>query len=175
MQINITGRHIEIPDPIKQYIVEKLSKLSKYGQKIEEARVIFSLERFNHIAEITLNGKRFRITSAEKEEGLRNAFDKSLANMEKQIKRFYAKVKDHKAKRFFEALRSFSLRRKEAKPQAPRIIKNETAETKPMSCEEAALELDLFGRDFIVFRNANTDNINVIYKRKDGNYGLIEP
>jgi putative sigma-54 modulation protein len=67
------------------------------------------------------------------------------------------------------------LRRRKAQPATPHIIRNEAIDTKPMSAEEAALELELFKREFLIFRDANTDKINVIYKREDGNYGLIEP
>jgi len=174
MQISITARHIDLEESFKIYINDKLQKLSKYNNKAEEARVVFTHEKFNYITEIILTGKRFRMTAKKKDENLRASFDKTATNAEKQLKRFRAKVKDHHVARIFGNIRRFSFKKTDLAQDAPEIIKSDTAPKKPMSPEEAAMELDVFKKEFLIFRNAETDEVNVIYKRKDGNYGLVE-
>jgi putative sigma-54 modulation protein len=174
MQVNITARRINISEQLKLYINEKLSKLNKYSTKIEEARVVFSLEKFNYISEIILTGKNFRMVATEKNEDLQSCFDKAASNIEEQLKKFRARAKEHKVKNLFDSLKKFSLKKKQ-KPSAPYIIKTDSYVTKPMSQEEAVSELELFDRQFMVFRNSDDDKVNVLYRRNDGNYGLIEP
>jgi len=174
MQINVTARHLSIEEPFKVYINEKLSKLTKYNSKIEEARVVLSMEKFSHVAEIVLMGKRFRMAAVEEHDNLKNSFDRCFMNMEKQLKRFRTMGKGHRVKRLFAPLRRLSLRKTGIQEEEPQIIKTDSFTTKPMSQEEAVLELNLFKKEFIAFRNLQDDNINVLYRRKDGNYGLIE-
>ena len=173
MQVNITARHIEVNDDFKSYVTDKLDKLERYSNKIEEARAIFFVEKQNHVSEIVLTGKRFRITSTEKDEDLRTSFDLSISSAEKQLKKVRDKVKDHKIKRFIEGVKRITKKKKRTEI-TPNIIKMDSLAKKPMSPEEAALELEVFNQNFMVFRNSTTDEINVLYHRNDGNYGLIE-
>ena len=173
MQVNITTRHIEVNDDFKSYVTDKLDKLERYSNKIEEAKAIFSVEKQNHVSEIVLTGKRFRITSTEKDEDLRTSFDLSISSAEKQLKKVRDKVKDHKIKRFIEGVKRITKKKKRTEI-TPNIIKMDSLAKKPMSPEEAALELEVFNQNFMVFRNSTTDEINVLYHRNDGNYGLIE-
>lgn len=175
MQINITARHLQLDDDFKACINEKIKKLAKYASRTENARVIFSIEKFNNITEITLTGRGFRLVAVERDQDIKISFDICLANIEKQLKRTRSKVRDHKIKRFFEGFRRFSGKRRELPVPDAAIIRTESFVTKPMSPEEAALELTAFNKDFIVFRNSINDKASVLYKRKDGNYGLIEP
>jgi len=173
MQINITARGIELEDSFKAYVNEKLQKLNHYTDKVKEARVVFSSEKFNQISEITLTGKRLRLASIEKDQDLKTSFDMCAQSAEKQLRKIREKVKDHKIKKFFRGFGRISKKRQDAQLQ-PTIIKMESFATKPMSPEEAALELEAFKKEFVLFRNAADDNINVLYRRNDGNYGLIE-
>ena len=173
MQVNITTRHIEVNDDFKSYVTDKLDKLERYSNKIEEAKAIFSAEKQNHVSEIVLIGKGFRITSTEKDEDLRTSFDLSISSAEKQLKKVRDKVKDHKIKRFIEGIKRITKKKKRTEI-TPSIIKMDSLAKKPMSPEEAALELEVFNQNFMVFRNSTTDEINVLYHRNDGNYGLIE-
>lgn len=174
MQLNITARHVELDDDFKAYVNDKIIKLDRYASKIENARVVFSKESINYVSEITLTGRGIRIVAEEKDRDIRTSFDFCLSDIEKQLKKLRGKTKSHRIKNFFQAFRLFSGRRKELpKPEAS-IIKAESFATKPMSAEEAALELEALDRNFIVFHNSADNKVNVIYKRKDGNYGLIE-
>lgn len=175
MQITITARHLTLSDDLKSVVNEKLSRLSRYSRRLREARVVFTLEKAECTADITITGKRFRISAVERAADGRMAFDRAAANIENQLKRQDGRIKDHRIKRFLEGLSTFHFRKKDEQPNVPRIIKTDSFAVKPMSCDEAAQELELFDKEFIVFRNSNTDRFSVIYRRKDGNYGLIEP
>ncbi len=174
MQIDITARHLQLADNFKVYINEKIAKLARYASKIESARVIFSTEKFYNITEITLMGRGFRLVAEEKDQDSKASFDICLVNIEKQLKRTRSKVKDHKIKRFFDGFRRFSGKKRELLAPDGDIVRTESFATKPMSPEEAALELKAFNKEFILFRNSVDDKVNLLYKRKDGNYGLIE-
>jgi putative sigma-54 modulation protein len=175
MQINITARHLEIGPDIRSYMNDKLGRLTKYSDKIEEAKAIFQKEKFNHIAEIALTGKGFHIIAVERDHDLRASFDLCLANAQKQLKKSREKFKRRKVKNFFESFRRFKRNQDKLISPSRHIVKVESFGIKPMSPEEAALELEAFNREFIVFHNAVDNNINVLYKRKNGDYGLIEP
>ena len=175
MQINITARHIQLDDNLRHHINEKIEKLTKYAGKIESAKVIFSIEKFNNITEIILVGRGFRLVAMERDQDINVSFDICLTNIEKQLKRASSKVTSHKIKRFFTGFRRLSGKRRELPVPDAAIIMTESFATKPMSPEEAALELKVFHRNFIAFRNSADDKVNVLYKRKDGNYGLIVP
>ena len=174
MQIDITARHIQLADDFKSYINEKIEKLAKYASKIESARAIFSTEKFNNITEITLTGREFRLVAIERDQDIKVSFDICLVNIEKQLKRTRGKVKNRKIKKLFDGFRRFSgNKRGQVEPDAA-IVRVESFATKPMSPEEAALELKAFNKEFILFRNSVDDNVCLLYKRKDGKYGLIE-
>ena len=115
MQVNITTRHIEVNDDFKSYVTDKLDKLERYSNKIEEAKAIFSAEKQNHVSEIVLTGKRFRITSTEKDEDLRTSFDLSISSAEKQLKKVRDKVRIIKLRGLLRVLSGLLKRRKELK------------------------------------------------------------
>jgi putative sigma-54 modulation protein len=175
MQVNITARHIEIDDNLKTYANGKLEKLEKYNHSIEEARAIFQKEKFYHITEITLTGKGFRIAAIEKDQDIRASFDLCITNAQRQLKKVREKTKRKKVGYFFEGLNIFRKKRKGLLRAKGNIVKIESFAIKPMSAEEAALELEAFNKDFVVFHNAEDNGINVLYKRKNGDYGLIQP
>jgi putative sigma-54 modulation protein len=175
MQVNITARHAELDDNLKSYVNDKLGKLGKYNDSIEEARGIFQKEKFYHITEITLTGKGFRIAAIEKDQDLKASFDLCLTNAQKQLKKVREKVKRRKVHRFFDGINIFKKSKSRLLRPKGSIVKVDSFAIKPMSAEEAALELDAFKKEFIVFHNATDDRINVLYKRKNGDYGLIQP
>ncbi|NQT91041.1 MAG: ribosome-associated translation inhibitor RaiA [Candidatus Omnitrophica bacterium] len=176
MQTSITARHIDLTEEFKVHVNEKLAKLNRYSNRIEDVHVVFSSERFNYVSEIVLSGKRFRMAATEKAEGIGASFDKCAKNIENQLKKLRARIKEHKPSRFLAGLRKLSRKGRQARQLQPKaeIIKTDSFATKPMSPEEAALELEVFKEEFIAFRNSSNDKVNVIYRRKDGNYGLIE-
>ena len=137
MQTNITARHFHIDEDMKVYMNEKLNKLSKYSPKIEDIRAVFVHEKLNYTCEVTLTGKKTRITASDRDEDLRASFDKTVSSAEKQLKRFRDKVKDRSPRGFFEGIKNLTSRKKKQEEGVPGIIKSDSFATKPMSPEEA--------------------------------------
>ncbi|MCG3176215.1 MAG: Ribosome hibernation promoting factor [Candidatus Omnitrophica bacterium] len=100
MEIDITGRHFQVTEPLKKYATEKIQKLDKYSLKIESVHVVMEVQKFHHICEITLNGKNLRTTAKEESADMYSAFDTCYGNIQLQLRRQHERVKDHKARRY---------------------------------------------------------------------------
>ncbi len=100
MEIDISGRHFQVTNPLREYAYQKIEKLGKYSLKLESAHVILSVEKFRHIAEITVLGKKIRLTAKEESVDMYAAFDRCFGNLQLQLGRQHEKVKDHKARRY---------------------------------------------------------------------------
>ncbi|MFA5069602.1 MAG: ribosome-associated translation inhibitor RaiA [Candidatus Omnitrophota bacterium] len=175
MQVNITARHMELDSDLKAYINVKLSRLTKYNDSIEDVRVIFQKEKFFYIAEIAFIGRGFRIAAVEKDQALKASFDLCLTNAQKQLKKIRAKTKSRRIRDIFDGINVFNRQRRRLPKPKGDIVRIESFALKPMSVEEAALELEAFDKQFVVFHNATDNSVNVLYKRKNGDYGLIQP
>ncbi len=178
MQITTTFRHMESSEALKNYVEEKLERVQKYIDEPVVAQVFLTVEKIRHIAEITITAKGITIKASEETNDMYAAVDAVLDKIERQLRRYKEKIKEHKPsseesdrKVRKSIVEAESLGRKEE----PVIIKSKTFSIKPMSVEEAVMQMDLLHKDFLVFTDSATEDINVIYRRKDGNYGLIEP
>ena len=100
MEIDISGRHFHITEPLKEYVGEKILKLDKYSLKLESVHVILEVQKFHHIAEITVLAKNLRVTAKEESVDMYAAFDKSFGNIQLQFSKQHERVKDHKARRY---------------------------------------------------------------------------
>lgn len=100
MEIDISGRHFHVTEPLKEYASEKIQKLDKYSLKLESVHVIFEVQKFLHISEITMLGRKLRLTAKEKNTDMYAAFDKCFGNIELQLRRLHEKMRDHKARRY---------------------------------------------------------------------------
>jgi len=100
MEIDISGRHFHVTEPLKEYIQEKIQKLDKFQLKLESVHIILDVQKFHHIAEITVLAKGLRITSKEQSTDMYAAFDKSIGNLQLQFSKKHEKIKDHKARRY---------------------------------------------------------------------------
>ena len=174
MQISIVGRHLKVTEPIKRYIDERLIKLEKYDRKIVEARAIVTVEKYRHLAEITVLSKNFSVVGKGQSNDIYTSVAAAIDKIEKQLKKHHERVKEHQAtKGIPPALTIPEI--EEIKSKKPKVIKRRTFAAKPMSLDEAKAELEVLNNvDFLVFRNANTEKVNVLYKQEDGNFGLIE-
>ncbi|HDM77839.1 MAG TPA: ribosome-associated translation inhibitor RaiA [Deltaproteobacteria bacterium] len=175
MQISVTFRRVEPSENLKQYAIDKISRVQKYLDTPAEAHVVLSVEKFRHIADVTINANGVNINGVEETEDLYSAIDMVVDKLETQIKKHKNKFRRRKG----AATRGKELESMQEsdfpEDSEPRIIKSEKFYAKPMDIDEAVMQLELSDDTFLVFTNARTNNINVIYKRKDGNYGLIEP
>jgi putative sigma-54 modulation protein len=100
MEIDVTGRHFHATEALKDYAVEKISKLDKYSLKLEGAHVVFEVQKFNHVAEIVLRGKGMRVTAKERSLDMYAAFDKCFGNIQLQLRKKHERLRDHKARRY---------------------------------------------------------------------------
>jgi len=177
MQITVTGRHFEITDALRQRIESKISKLDRYLDGITDVHVVLSVEKHRHIAEINLQANGNSIRSLEETHDMYQAVDTVIDKVERQIRRQRKKETDRKSR--FVAKESEMIADEgiigEMVKEQPRVIRSRRFAIKPMSVDEAAMQMGLSNDDFLAFLNSETDQMNVMYKRRDGNYGLIEP
>ncbi len=178
MQIATTFRHMEASEALKSYAEEKLGRVQKYIDEPIVAQVFLSVEKIRHIAEITITAKGITIKASEETNDMYAAIDAVLDKIERQLRRYKEKIKEHKPSGEVQerkVTKSIVEAESLGVQQEPVIIKSKTFSIKPMSVEEAVMQMDLLHKDFLVFTDSVTEDINVIYRRKDGNYGLIEP
>lgn len=173
MKINLAGRHMDISPALHQRVDKKLKKLDKYFGPNTEAHVIMHVEKNRHVMETTIvfDGITFR-----GEESSSNMF-KSIDSVVKKIDR---QIRHHRSK-LEKRLKSGAFKENAADDEPIddaeqfRIVKTKNFPVKPIDLEEAILQMQLVGHNFFVFTNADTEQVNVLYKRNDGNLGLIEP
>jgi len=178
MQVSVTFRNTESKEVLREYVQEKLSKLKKYLDYPLEANVVLTVEKHRHLAEVTLLANRLTINAQEETEDMFSAIDRVMDKLERQILKYKEKIKRHKIntsqpeltwRMDVYAADSF------VDGAEPKVIKSKKLLAKPMSVEEAAMQMDLLHNDFLVFTNASSKNLNIIYRLKDGHFGLIEP
>jgi len=174
MQVSVIGRHIEVTDALKQYATEKFGRLDKYLPKENQAVVTISVvKKVHHIAEAVIKSNGLLIQASEETEEMYSAIDLLVEKIERRVRRYKEKLVDHK----HQNNKTGAALAASAAPEdrIPQIIKTKRFDLKPMLPEEAVMQMELLDKDFFFFSNAGSGLINVIYKRKDGNVGLIEP
>ncbi len=182
MQTIIKGKNLEITEALRRYAEEKIHKLEKYLDRMHKAEVEMSVERNpkisnNHCVEVTIFSNGPIIRAKESATDMYQAIDLVNDKLERQVKRLKRKRINRSHQGSNQKGKNFiSLEGKEKEEiEEPRIVKTKSFLLKPMTPEEATLQMELLGHDFFVFINAETEQTNVVYRRKDGNYGLIEP
>ena len=179
MQVTNTFRHMEQSDTLKAYAEEKLERMTKYIDEPINAQVYFTVEKkIRHIVEIVITARGISTKASEATNDMYAAIDAVVDKIERQLKRYKERIKAHKpngddhgrqlSKKIFQA--------DSIEDSAePVIIRTKTETAKPMSVEEAVMQMDLLHKDFLIFTDAVSSEIKVLYRRKDGNFGLIEP
>jgi len=178
MRINVTFRHMETSEPVRNYVEDKLPKVKKYIDEPVDAQVVLSVEKIRHKAEVPLTAKGITIKATDETADMYAAIDGVLDKLERQLKRYKDKIKQHKplggrerqVQKTVYAAQSIDEGHAE-----PSIIKTDSFQVKPMSVDEAVMQMDLLEKEFLVFTDSSSEEINVVYRRKDGNYGLIVP
>jgi len=198
MRIHFTGRQMDVSDAMKLFVTEKLEKITKYWTSIQEINVTLSVEKYRHIAEIGVSGKPFSLNGEEVTSDMYASVGAVVEKLERQAKKRKEKVRDRKKIRggkeamlekmnalaaeegTGDADQDFSSDEEgddldgEAELQQ-RVVRSDRFEAKPLTVEEASLRLADSSRSFIVYRDAESSRINVLYKAADGNFGLIDP
>ena len=179
MQTSVTFKNLESSDHLKSYVGEKLNRFDRLLDNPAEANVVLTVEKFRHIAEINIAGDRLTINGKEETEDMYSAIDMVLDKLEIQIKKNKEKIRDrrtgakHRARELMpDEIEDDDLMAEEEVVQEIRV---KNIDYKPMDIEEAVLQMDLMKDNFLVFTNSESDQVNVLYRRKDGHFGLIQP
>jgi putative sigma-54 modulation protein len=186
MATEISGRNFEITPDIRAMLETKLSKIEeKLFNDVIDVRVVLQVEKYRNICEILITGKDHDVKSVqESDESMQDAINSALDHVKRQAQKNRKKIRDHHrndgngikdVNEWDVQVLEPSRLRHDTEERAPRIIKTNSIEIRPMSIEEAALRLDDSKNEFIVFRDIDTDRVSVIYKRRDNNLGLIAP
>ncbi len=174
MQVSVIGRHIEVTEALKQYATEKFERLEKYLPTAKQAVITLSVvKKVHHIAEASIKSDGVLIQASEETEEMYAAIDLLVAKIERRLRRYKEKLVDHKHQGGKSAAPAPAT--EPAEERIPQIIKVKRFDLKPMLPEEAVMQMELLDKQFFIFANAGSGSINVIYKRLDGNVGLIEP
>lgn len=178
VQITIRGKNVPVSDSLKNYVEKKLSKLTRYFDSIQEAQVVVSTVSDSYSVEVTipLNGGIILRGEELSRENYYEAVDLVAEKLEKQIHKYrtklYRKLRHQGLK---DLIAEMGEDTDDTKKDEPIIVKTKHFPIKPMLVDEAIMQMNLLGHDFFVFSNAETGQANVVYRRKDGKYGLIEP
>jgi len=175
MQTSVTFKNLDPSENLKSYAGNKLDRLDKYLYNPAEANVVLSVEKFRHIAEVTIVGDRLNIDGREETDNMYSTIDMVLDKLEKQIKKNKQKIRQRRGGGKAGATVIAAEETTPLEDEIDRQIRIKNIEYKPMDIEEALLQMDLINNNFLVFTNAKTDKVNVLYRRKDGDYGLIQP
>ena len=172
MKYVIRGEKVEITEAIKNYIMEKIGKLDKYFQTPDEikANVLVRIRGKEQIVEVTIPIKKIVLRCEERDEDLYKEIDLASDKLERQLRKNKTKMMKQK-KDITKEMRFEELEPIETKEE---IVKRKKVEMKPMNEEEAMMQMDLVDHDFFVYKDIDTKSVNVIYKRKDGTFGIIE-
>ena len=173
MRFTITGRNIEVTQGLREAVEDKLGKLDRFFAPATEAVVRLSVQKDIQKIEVTIPGKGHIIRAEESSSDMYVSIDLVEEILERQLKKYKNKLIDKKqsAPSFSEAF----LQEDASAEEEIQIVKSKKFAVKPMDPEEACVQMELLGHNFYVFLNADTEEVNVVYKRKGGTYGLIEP
>ena len=173
MQYIISGRNIDVTEGLKSAIYEKIGKLERYFTPETEVHVTLSVEKERQKIEITIPMKGNIVRAEQVSSDMYVSIDLVEEIIERQLRKYKNKLVDQK--QAAESLSTAFIEEDAGEDDEIEIIRSKRFAIKPMDPEEACLQMDLLGHNFYVFRNAATDEVNVVYKRKGNTFGLIEP
>jgi putative sigma-54 modulation protein len=184
MQIFVKGTNIHVTDPLRAYAEEKIGHLEHYiDHGILDAHVTMRTERNDQIVDVILNLRHYLIKAEERSASMYASIDLVRDRLEQQIRKYKTRRRERHHRQNGKALEAAADMQSEDVEtetyadvgEAPRVVRSKQFAVKPMDIDEAIDQMELLSHDFFVFRNAETDQVNVLYKRKSGDLGLIEP
>lgn len=172
MRVTVIGKNIDVTPALRETVERKISKLDRYFEPNVSARATLTVQKNSQIFEVTIPFNGVILRCEESTDDMYKSIDLVQAKLERQIRKQRTKLQ----RRSNESLRfsSFDEVALEEEDQGE-IVKVKRFNIKPMSTEEAILQMELVEHNFFVFKDSDTNNVNVLYKRKDGDYGLLEP
>jgi ribosome hibernation promoting factor len=180
MQLNITFRHLEPTEALKSHVRGRVEHVERYIDRPSEAHAVLHVENLDHHAEITVKAGRFLLRGTARSGDMYASIDAAADRIEKQLKKHKQKLQNHK--NGHAAIEGIPIEVRHdildilEHPERPthRVVRSEAFHARPMTVDEAVLQLELLDARFYVFQNANDRSINVVYRRDDGSFGLIE-
>lgn len=174
MTYNVVCKKIDLSDERKEMMLKKIRKLDKFFDDATDCRIVVSEQKENIIVEITIQYKGFFFRAEDRDRDLLDAVDECMANLDRQIRKNKTKLSKKMKEASFDEFDLALGNDAELEEEEFTIIKTKKFSAKPMMVEEAILQMNMLGHDFFIFSNPETMDTSVVYKRKDGNYGLIE-
>jgi len=173
MKVSIYGKNMQLTEALKEATIKKVQRLDKFFQQDVEAKVVLSIERKDQKVEITIpfNGRIARVE--ESSDDMYNSIDEAVESLEQQLRKHKTRLQDKRHSN--ESIKFENFESLDNEEDEFKVVKTKKFAIKPMNIEEAVLQMDLLKHNFFVFLNADSEEVNVVYKRKDNNYGLIEP
>ncbi len=181
MQVRLTGRHVEITPALEEFTREHLEKLQKILPAIIEAHAILQVEKYRHRAEINIHTRRFMLSGAHETDDMYQSLTNVFEKLEQQARKRKEKLTSRKRRtsasrsaRSSQTASEYGSAKTEHRAHTPRVVHTELPDLKPMSLEDAILQMEESENDFLVFRNARSKRVSVVYLRDDGDFGVIE-
>ena len=172
MNINVRGKNVQITPALRDHVEKRIGKLGRFFDDVQEAQVTLTVEKDRHRIEVTMPLNGYLLRGEEETGDMYASIDLVIDKLEKQVEKYKTrisrKIRDGNVKEM-SPLSEINFE------EEPQLVRTKRFAFKPMPVEEAILQMNLIGHSFFVFANAETEEVNVVYKRKDGNYGLIEP
>jgi putative sigma-54 modulation protein len=187
MKLDITGRHIAVSDGLREHTKDRLEKINKLFDDETEAHVVLFVEKHRHVAEIQIKNRSGVFSGQESTADLYVSINEAVEKIEKQIRRFKDKRTDRRRREGTTAAEAVAVLHSENEPErtdsekasletaAGRIVHSDRYRKKPLSPEDAVMELMNSGQDVLVYRDAETDRLNVVHRLPDGNFGVVDP
>jgi len=173
MKIIINGKNIDITEGLKERVSKKIGKLEKFFSSETEAHVTLSVQRTRQIAEVTISFNGIVLRAEESNEDMYTSIDKTIDLLERQIRKNKTRLERRLHNNEFK-IENLTFEEEIPEEREFKVVRSKRFAVKPMDVEEAILQMNLLGHEFFLFDNAESKQVNVVYKRKDGNYGLIE-
>jgi putative sigma-54 modulation protein len=185
LEVSIAGKHVEITDALRTHVTKRMQHIKKYFESIIHVHVVLGVEHHRHMAEVTISANGITMHGEESTDDMYSSIDKVVDKIERQLRRYKDKIiSNHRVPRHGarEPLEPLQMRVDvlhgsdvESSVDTPRVIKSNRFSIKPMSVDEAVMQMDLLHQEFLVYRDSRSNRVNVLYRRADGNYGLIDP
>lgn len=174
MEMTVTFRHLDPSDALRNYAMEKVSRIEKYLSNITEVHIILTHEKLSNTAEVIVHANRSKITAREKDkDNMYASIDLMADKLERQVKKMKDKITSHKEHR--KALHNIFSSEQASGTRNQSIVRTESIAIESMSLDNALAQIEKNNDEFYVFKNSETSNVNVLYRRRDGGFGLIAP
>lgn len=173
MSVNVKGRNIEVTPALREYVEKKIAKVTKQFKTVGDISAVLKVEKGNHIVEITVPASGILLRAQENTKDMYSSIDLVVEKIERQVHKYKTRLMKRKYSNFVDPAPVPVV--EEARDDEFEVVKNKKFVLRPMSVEEAIMQMNLLNHDFFVFFDPDLDSTNVVYRRKDGKYGLLSP